>query len=312
MRCAPLRNGIASSGEATRYIPRMACSWERVKLGRTGLSVAPIGLGSSYGLEERDVERAHERGLNYLYWGSVRRPAFGRAMRRLCARDRGSVCTVIQTYARVGVLVRPALERALRSLKIDYTDVFLLGWWNQPPPRRILDAALALRDAGKARHLMISCHARTTFARYAADPTYGAIMVRYNAAHPGAEAEVFPALGDGDRAARPGVIAYTATRWGQLPDPRCTPPGERTPRGSDCYRFALSHPSVDLCLAGPKDAAELDDAMAALDRGPMSADELAWMRRVGAAIHASPRAGRVSPMAILDGLAGLFSRESRS
>jgi predicted aldo/keto reductase-like oxidoreductase len=54
------------------------------------------------------------------------------------------------------------------------------------------------------------------------------------------------------------------------------------PRASYCYRFALSHPLVNLVLAGPKNGAELDEALAALDRGPTDADELAWMRRVGA------------------------------
>jgi predicted aldo/keto reductase-like oxidoreductase len=78
------------------------------------------------------------------------------------------------------------------------------------------------------------------------------------------------------------MVAYTATRWGQLPDPKKTPPGETTPRGSDCYRFALSHPAVDVVLCGPKNAEELEEGMAALDRGPMNDDELAWMKRVGA------------------------------
>ena len=85
---------------------------------------------------------------------------------------------------------------------------------------------------------------------------------------------------------KPGMVAYTATRWGQLPRAALTPAGEQTPRGSDCYRFALTNPAVDLVLCGPKDAVELDEALTALDRGPMSEDELAWMKRVGGAIRA--------------------------
>ena len=42
-----------------------------------------------------------------------------------------------------------------------------------------------------------------------------ALMVRYNAAHRGAESEVFAALG----ANRQAIIAYTATRWGLLLKP---------------------------------------------------------------------------------------------
>jgi aryl-alcohol dehydrogenase-like predicted oxidoreductase len=115
------------------------------------------------------------------------------------------------------------------------------------------------------------------------DPAFDAIMVRYNAAHPGAEREVFPHLDAGG--ARPGVVAFTATRWGTLLDPRLTPAGDATPRASDCYRFSLSHPDVDLTLAGPKDRAQLDEALAALERGPMSAEEMAWMKRVGVAVR---------------------------
>ena len=121
-------------------------------------------------------------------------------------------------------------------------------------------------------------------------------MVRYNAAHPGAETEVFPKLGLDTDKPSPAVIAYTATRWGDLINPALIPEGEPVPRASDCYRFALSHPSVQVCIAGPKDRSELDEALRALERGPMSADELAWMKRVGASVkqHARAHSGAVS------------------
>ena len=71
-------------------------------------------------------------------------------------------------------------------------------------------------------------------------------------------------------------------------DPRRTPKGEKTPRASDCYRFALSNPNVDVCLAGPAGREQLDEALSALDRGPMAEDEIAWMKRIGVAIRGSP------------------------
>jgi aryl-alcohol dehydrogenase-like predicted oxidoreductase len=129
---------------------------------------------------------------------------------------------------------------------------------------------------------MVSCHHRPTFATYIADPTWGAIMVRYNAAHRGAEGEVFPHLAS----TPPGVVAYTATRWGALVDRAIVPAAEPVPRASDCYRFALTRREVDIVLAGPRDGRELDEAMAALDRGPLTPDELAWMQRVGVGVMA--------------------------
>jgi len=280
------------------YSARMGW-WQKRTLGRTGLAVSRLGIGSSYGIGARDVERALERGVNYLYWGSRRRSDFGTAIARAAKRRREDLVVVVQSYARAGFAMGPSLELALRRLGVEYVDVLLLGLWNQPPPERILDAALTLREAGKARHLMVSCHHRPTFPRYVADPCYGAIMVRYNAAHRGAEQEVFPSVAASD--APPGVVSFTATRWGGLLDRRMVPAGEPVPRASDCYRFALSHPAVDVAICGPRDGAELDEALTALDRGPLDADERAWMMRVGdgvrtAAVTDAARAGNLGEM----------------
>lgn len=56
--------------------------------------------------------------------------------------------------------------------------------------------------------------------------------------------------------------------------------------------FALTHPSVHTTLAGPKDDVELEEAMAALDRGPLDPEELAWMKRVGLAVRGDSKAHR--------------------
>jgi len=127
---------------------------------------------------------------------------------------------------------------------------------------------------------------RPSFEALAREPRIGAFMVRYNAAHTGAESEVFPRLGESP----PGVVAYTATRWGDLLQRSLVPESEPVPRASDCYRFALSHPAVDVVAAGPAGREQLDEALAALDRGPMSDEEIAWMKRVGAAVRSRRRA----------------------
>ncbi len=276
----------------------MAAFTRRV-LGATRREVGPIGLGSSYGLPGREVERAFERGVDFLLWGSMRKGDFGRGVREVARKDRARATIAIQTYARAAWTMPGSVERALRALRTDYVDILCLAWWNGLPPARIIDRALALRDSGKVRHLMVSCHERPTFARFIDDGRYDALMLRYNAAHPGAEREVFPFVeAAGPREHRPAVVAFTATRWGTLLQPRFTPEGERTPTAGDCYRFALSNPAVDVCLSGPRNAAELEDALAAVDRGPLDEAEMAWMRRVGAhvrdATKLQPRGGIMS------------------
>jgi aryl-alcohol dehydrogenase-like predicted oxidoreductase len=259
---------------------------EKRTLGKTGLSTSAIALGSSYGIAGRDIESAFDRGVNAFLYGSLRRPGFARGVRALArdANKRDRMIIAIQTYSRLGFLMRPFVWSALRSLGTDHVDVLGLAWWNDVPSRRIWDAALALRERGLVKHLMVSCHHRPSFEAFMKHDACEAWMLRYNAAHPGAEREVFP-LFSGRTEDRPGVFAFTATRWGSLLDPKLTPRGEPTPRASDCYRFVLTSPHVDAVITGPKNRAELDEAIAAMDRGPMSEDELAWMKRVGLAVH---------------------------
>lgn len=262
-------------------IAPMPGRWTPVPLGPAGPLVVPLGVASSFGVGGADLERVFERGVNFFYWGSMRRPDFGRGLARIAARSREKMVLVVQSYARWASAMGASLERGLRALRVDHADVLLLGWWNQLPPDRILDAARALVDRGLARQVMVSCHHRPTFAKLAADPRVDLLMLRYNAAHPGAERDVFPLLS----APRKGIVAYTALSWGQLLDPSLVPEGEKVPTSTDCYRWVLSSPSIDATWCGARDGADLDLALSALDQGPMSAEELAWMRRVGEGVR---------------------------
>jgi len=240
---------------------------ERVLLGRTGLCVSRLGIGGSYGLGADALERAYdEYGVNLLYWGSLRRRGFAAGLRRLAWRRRDDLVVVVQSFARLAPLMTSSVNRALAQLGLEHADLLLLGMFNEPPSDRIAEAAARLRESGRVRVLGVSCHRRTTFARYVAEGFFDVLMFRYSAGHRGAERDILPLLGGAER---PGAIAYTATRWGSLLDPGRTPPGLPTPRGSDCYRFVLSRPGVDVCLTGPADDGQLREALAALDRGPM-------------------------------------------
>ena len=253
----------------------------RKTFGASGLSVSPIGLGSSYGLSGRDVERAHERGVNLMFWGMRRRDDFARGVRAIAKKDRESVVICAQTYSRAASLVEPSVDSVLRTLKVSHLDVLCIAWWDEEPPERIMDVARVLREKGKIKTIMLSGHHRPMFQTFARVAGVDSIMVRYNAGHPGAERDVFPHLPTEPRD-KTGVLAFTATRWGTLIDPRLTPEGDKTPRASDCYRFALSSESVHATLAGPKNGEELDEALLAIERGPLSERERAWMLRVGA------------------------------
>ncbi len=259
-----------------------------VTLGRSGLRVSRLGIGSSFGVPAAAIEAAyHEYGVNYLYWGTYRHGRMAEAIRHLAPAQRERLVITVQSYDRTGWLMPRLFERGLRQLGIEYADVLLLGLHNRPPPPRVLDAALRIRERGLARHIAMSGHHRPLFPRLAAPGhPYDVLMLRYNAAHPGAEQDVFAHL---PPEGGPGIIGYTATCWGTLLRPRWMPAGEQPLRASDCYRFVLSQPRVDLCLTGPADAEQMREALHTLEAGPLSPEEMERVRRIGRHVRACER-----------------------
>lgn len=75
------------------------------------------------------------------------------------------------------------MDRALRALQTDYVNLLTLAWWNGPPPQRIVNEALRLRQKGKVRHLIISSHHRPYFEQAITNPSFDAIMVRRVGTH---------------------------------------------------------------------------------------------------------------------------------
>ena len=248
-------------------------------LGRTGLKAGRLGVASSYGAPAEAFEEAFERGCNYFYWGSMRKPGMGEAIKNICRKGkRDELIVVIQSYSRSAFLLDVFSRRALKHLNLDYADVLLLGWYRKKPPQRILERAVAMKEKGMFRFLAISSHNRSLFPKLVGENVFDIFHIRYSAAHRGAETETFPHLGG---EGRPGVVTYTATRWGQLLRQKNMPPQEVVPEASDCYRFALSHPVVDVCMTGPKDLVQMREALKSLDLGPLNEEEMTRIRRIG-------------------------------
>ncbi len=269
-------------------------STARGTLGRTGLRVGRLGIGSSYGISRESCLRAFDSGVNYFFWGSARTEGMAQAIRDLSARHRDDLVVVIQSYVRFPSLIRRSVEKGLKTLGIERADVLLLGWYDSIPSERILRGVEELRARGLFSHLGISTHHRPLVRQMCADPSVGVFHIRYNAAHPGAEQEVFSSLPSVDP---PGIVSFTNTSWGQLLDPSRMPPGETCPPAEDCYRFALSQECVDVAVCGPKNDDELSSALLAIHRGPLDPEEMLKMRRIGKHIRETRRLiDRLNPL----------------
>jgi predicted aldo/keto reductase-like oxidoreductase len=181
------------------------------------------------------------------------------------------------------------LRRGLRSAGLDHADVLILGYFSRRPPRRLIDGALRMKEQGLVRFVGISSHNRKLLGELAGEGEFDVLHFRYNAAHRGAEIDIFPYLAE-ETGKRPGTVVFTATRWGQLLKAKKMPAGEKPPTAADCYRFVLSHPGVDVCMSGARTVGEMRENLAVLDGGPMTGAEIERMRRIGDFVYGRKRA----------------------
>jgi predicted aldo/keto reductase-like oxidoreductase len=238
--------------------------------------------GNSH-LDRDAVMAAIERGVNYLNWCGHDDPLRD-CIRRLGPRRR-QLSIAVQLEARSAVEARRELARVLGELQTDYLDVVTYYYvehaeeWDEIIGRggaaEVLEPA---RAEGRVRMIGLTTHERPLAARIAASahssaatPADGSLprpgrldllMVRYNAAHRGAEREVFPITA----ALRMPVVAFTCLRWGALLQPTPSdPPGFVVPRAPDWYRFVLANPAISIALMAPDNSAALAEDLTLLD-----------------------------------------------
>ncbi len=253
--------------------------------GPGGWPVHRLGLSTTNRPGERAIRAALDRGVNYLFGYSIDTQLTS-LMRSIGPAQREKLILATGGYNWIVTHspLKRALENALRRYRTDYIDVFhFLGVMKprQFPPR-IQDELAALRESGKVRAIAISCHDRPFAGQLSAQGKVDALMVRYNAAHPGAERDVFPHVAEH----KTGIVSYTATRWRRLLSrPRGWPEQDPIATAGQCYRFVLSNPHVQVALTAPSNESQLLDNLREVEQGPLPGVEMAFMRRFGAYVH---------------------------
>jgi predicted aldo/keto reductase-like oxidoreductase len=228
------------------------------------LGLATRGEGK---LQVADVLHALDRGVNFLNWCG-QPDALSAAVSAVGSRRRDLVVCV-QFEARTTAEAKVEVASILRELHTDYVDVLTLYYvealeeWRQLiGPGGALDFCRAAQRAGQVRLIGLTTHQRPLAAEAARSGMLDLLMIRYNAAHRGAETEVFPIT---DALAMP-VVAFTCLRWGELlrstPD---DPPGFQVPCAPAWYRYVLQSPSVTVAIMAPENRAELDEDLSVLD-----------------------------------------------
>jgi len=263
----------------------MTPDFTHTTFGSTGLSVYRLGLSATYRPGKHTVFRAVDEGIN-LFFGFGIDTQMTAAMREILKRERERFVLVTGVY---NLLIgypdmRRTLEKRLRQFGTEYIDAFLfLGVTKEKQfSPKAQDELRALKGDGKVRFVGMSCHDRKFAGRLAADGALDVFMTRYNAAHRGAEVDIFPHL----KAHNPAVLNYTATRWtALLRRPRGWPKQAQLPTPGQCYRFALSNPHVHVCLTAPRSEHELVENVRSLRDGPLSTEEMLFIKQFGDAVY---------------------------
>lgn len=264
----------------------MANGFLNTTLGRTGREVFRLGLSASYRPGRDAIVSAIDHGVNYFF-------AYGfdsqmtRTLRDAfkTRRDQLMIATGGYNWILWRSNLRKTLETRLRQLGTDYIDVFMFLGVMKPEqfPERVHEEMVRFREEGKVRAIGISTHDRKLAGDLARRGALDLLMVRYNAAHRGAESEIFPHLAAHD----PGLVSYTATRWSfLLRRAKGWPKDRPIPAAGLAYRFVLSNPHVDVVLTAPKNGRELAENLAEIEKGPLSDEEARFMREYGDAVHA--------------------------
>jgi aryl-alcohol dehydrogenase-like predicted oxidoreductase len=263
----------------------MADTFQLRPFGGTGISVSPLGLSASYRPGKKTVHAAADEGINLFFSFGIDTQMVG-ALREMMPPRREQFILVTGAYNYIWWAqdVRKTLEKRLRQFKTEYIDSFLFLGVMKPAefPEKIRNELLKLKEEGKVRSIGLSCHNRVFLGELAASGAVDALMLRYNAAHRGAEQDIFPHLA----LHNPGVIGYTATRWSYLlRRPKELPAGARVPTAGECYRFVLSNPNVHTVLTAPRSERELRENIAAARQGPLGEEDLTFMRTFGDVVH---------------------------
>lgn len=277
------------------------CVQRTVDLGHGLPPVCRLGLATrgNTQLRAEDVEYAVERGVNYVNWcgkpDGMSQAVAGFGNRR---RD---VVVAVQFQARTARPAEREFSRILKELRSDFVDIATLYYveseeeWRQiTAPDGVWELLARLKREGALRMIGLTSHQRGLAARWARqavgqadsrpegarEPRERAVaqetgpggdsgqyrldmlMIRYNAAHRGAESEVFPVT----TARGMPVVTYTGVRWRALlaPTPE-DPPGFRPPSAADCYRFCLQHPAVSVALMAPGNRKQLEENLRLLE-----------------------------------------------
>jgi aryl-alcohol dehydrogenase-like predicted oxidoreductase len=252
-----------------------------------GTLASPLGLAAGPKQDPQCVRRAFAGGINYFFFYGPGHTSFIEELAALVRRQREEIIVATGSGSRRVAGLRAARRKLAALLGIGLIDVFFIEYvhpGDHPDvmfgKNGVLDELCQWKRNGWVQFVGATTHDRSLAKRLAADSRVDVLMHRFNMAHRKAAREVFPEALKG----RTPIVAFTTTRWGTLLEPCPDWPGP-LPTASDCYRYCLAEPSVQIVLTAPRSLAELEQNLEVLELPPMSKQKRDRWQRFGDLVY---------------------------
>jgi aryl-alcohol dehydrogenase-like predicted oxidoreductase len=271
----------------TKGIKRSALRGLRRLTTLDGTPARCLGLAAGPDQDPGCVARGFAGGINYFFFYGPGNTSFIAELAALVRQQRQRIIVATGSGSRRPEGLRTARRKLARLLGVETIDVFFIEYVHPGDNPElmfgesgVLDELSQWKENGWVRFVGATTHDRPLAGRLAADPRVDVLMHRFNMAHRKAAREVFPAAAR----ARTPIVAFTATRWGTLLEPRADWSGP-PPTASDCYRYCLAQPAVQVVLTAPRTLAELAHNLEVLQSPPLSSHEAARWQRFGDLVY---------------------------
>lgn len=277
----------------------------RVRFGKTGWDVTRLGIGTIPLIKESEracevtLNRALDKGINFVDTAEQYKGMQERVGKTISHRRHEYVLTS-KTYSRTARDARKSLDGALRALKTDFIDGYMLHSvssmesWNEVRRKgACLEVFQRAKDRGLIGHIGISIHRDLRVMREVIESNlFSFIMLAYSPIdQENVGAEILPLARRRDM----GVMLMKAMAGGQLvPEPTDMSPEEADTLKRLVIRFCLSNPNVHAAVVGMKTPQEVDFNVAAARAAlPIPEDRTDQLRRLIAKISKDFRYGQM-------------------
>ncbi len=253
----------------------------------SGKPAQPLGLAAYAGQSPECVRVAQRGGVNFFFFYSLGHDSHIEGLLPLLRQRRDDVIVATGSGSRSPKGLERARRALCRRLGVETLDIFFAEYIDPPDhlgkvfdPGGVLDVLCAWRREGSIRYVGASSHDRALAVRLLEDGRIDVLMHRLNMAHRRAFDVVLPtAVAQGIP-----VVAFTATRWRTLlrGHPNWTGP---VPTASDCYRYCLTAPAVEVVLSAPTTSIQATENLAVLRGEALDKDAVATWEAYGDLVY---------------------------